>query len=349
MIRRFSNCSRILSELTTQDCWTRLEEIKHRVVGSEWSLLDDGLSAYHAKQYYITLQSVLKNNTMAFMNASKTVDGKLSQFQKELDEKFRKGLPVFPGYEFIYCTPMSSENELSFDGYDNHESISEFDQNLMKYTRDFFRRRMWTGGDIRFSRRDSGLHYGDAIRLVEKVKRMRYMGSDPLARSFKSFVDYERLFLDEETNSVISSELRRIVFLNDTFHEKEYVPETIDNEADFETKVTPSHVSNMRVSSLTFNSHKIHYDRDYATNVEKYPDLVVEGPLLVGLLLQSFHDNFGEHEMAQFTYKIMAPVMVNEEIRLCIKEMGPTNWSLWIDNGLDKNILKGKLKCYSKE
>ena len=46
-----------------------------------------------------------------------------------------------------------------------------------------------------------------------------------------------------------------------------------------------------RFSALTFNSHKIHYDRKYATEVEKYPGLVVHGPLQALLLLESAKRN----------------------------------------------------------
>jgi 3-methylfumaryl-CoA hydratase len=34
-----------------------------------------------------------------------------------------------------------------------------------------------------------------------------------------------------------------------------------------------------RFSALTYNAHRIHYDRDYAREVEGYPGLVVHGPL----------------------------------------------------------------------
>jgi len=41
-----------------------------------------------------------------------------------------------------------------------------------------------------------------------------------------------------------------------------------------------------RYSAATFNGHRIHYDRDYAREVEGYPGLVVHGPLIATLLLE---------------------------------------------------------------
>ncbi len=41
-----------------------------------------------------------------------------------------------------------------------------------------------------------------------------------------------------------------------------------------------------RFSALTYNGHRIHFDRPYATRVEGYPDLVIHGPLLALLALE---------------------------------------------------------------
>ncbi len=41
-----------------------------------------------------------------------------------------------------------------------------------------------------------------------------------------------------------------------------------------------------RFSALTCNSHRIHYDRDYAQSIEGYPGLVVHGPLQAVLMTE---------------------------------------------------------------
>ena len=50
--------------------------------------------------------------------------------------------------------------------------------------------------------------------------------------------------------------------------------------------VTPDPVLLFRFSALTFNAHRIHYDRPYATGIEGYPGLVVHGPLTAMLLIE---------------------------------------------------------------
>ena len=53
----------------------------------------------------------------------------------------------------------------------------------------------------------------------------------------------------------------------------------------FARRCAPDDVLLFRYSALTFNGHRIHYDRRYVTEVEGYPGLVVHGPLIATLLL----------------------------------------------------------------
>jgi 3-methylfumaryl-CoA hydratase len=67
-------------------------------------------------------------------------------------------------------------------------------------------------------------------------------------------------------------------------------------------EIVPSEVTLFRYSALTFNSHRIHYDRDYAKNVEGYAGLVVHGPLLATQLCEfaeSLAESLGGEETAQ--------------------------------------------------
>ena len=51
-------------------------------------------------------------------------------------------------------------------------------------------------------------------------------------------------------------------------------------EPDWTRRVAPDPVLLFRYSALTYNAHRIHYDRDFATGAEGYPGLVVHGPLI---------------------------------------------------------------------
>ena len=62
-----------------------------------------------------------------------------------------------------------------------------------------------------------------------------------------------------------------------------------------------------RYSALTFNGHRIHYDRPYATEVEAYPGLVVHGPLLA-TWLSLFAARESGRELKRFRFSAKRPV-----------------------------------------
>ena len=57
-------------------------------------------------------------------------------------------------------------------------------------------------------------------------------------------------------------------------------PERAPTDADWERIWYPDDVLFFRYSALTFNGHRIHYDRRYVTDAEGYPRLVIHGPLI---------------------------------------------------------------------
>jgi 3-methylfumaryl-CoA hydratase len=63
-----------------------------------------------------------------------------------------------------------------------------------------------------------------------------------------------------------------------------------------------------RYSALTFNSHRIHYDRDYAVKEEGYPGLVVHGPLLATLLMDHFISAKPGETIRTFEFRARRPI-----------------------------------------
>jgi 3-methylfumaryl-CoA hydratase len=63
-----------------------------------------------------------------------------------------------------------------------------------------------------------------------------------------------------------------------------------------------------RYSALTFNGHRIHYDLDYARNVEGYPGLIVHGPLQATLMLHMATRLNERREVREFSYRGVSPL-----------------------------------------
>jgi 3-methylfumaryl-CoA hydratase len=63
-----------------------------------------------------------------------------------------------------------------------------------------------------------------------------------------------------------------------------------------------------RFSALTYNSHRIHYDREFARKVEGYPEIVVHGPLQA--LFMSEHARRGGESLrrCRFEYRLTEPL-----------------------------------------
>jgi 3-methylfumaryl-CoA hydratase len=71
--------------------------------------------------------------------------------------------------------------------------------------------------------------------------------------------------------------------------------------------VHPDETLLFRYSALTFNGHRIHYDRRYAEEAEGYPGLVVHGPLIATLLLQLLTERKPEQTVTRFQFKAVRP------------------------------------------
>jgi 3-methylfumaryl-CoA hydratase len=85
-------------------------------------------------------------------------------------------------------------------------------------------------------------------------------------------------------------------------------PKAAPADAVWRRDVRPDPVLLFRYSALTFNGHRIHYDRGYATGVEGYPGLVVHGPLMATLLLDLVRRERPGDCLARFEFRALSPV-----------------------------------------
>lgn len=93
--------------------------------------------------------------------------------------------------------------------------------------------------------------------------------------------------------------------------------------------VVPDDVLLFRYSALTFNAHRIHYDRRYATEVEGYPGLVVHGPLIATLLLDLLRRERPNGVVTQFAFRAMKPLFDIAPFTVCGRMTDANTASLW--------------------
>lgn len=107
------------------------------------------------------------------------------------------------------------------------------------------------------------------------------------------------------------------------------VPDTRASE--FTRQIRPDSVLLFRYSALTFNAHRIHYDRDYCREVEFYPGLVVQGPLIATLLMDHFLRAHPGTRIARFSFRARRPLFDTTPFDLCMAERSGSA-ELWARN-----------------
>jgi len=94
-------------------------------------------------------------------------------------------------------------------------------------------------------------------------------------------------------------------------------PRPAPSSAAWQRTIVPDDVLLFRYSALTFNGHRIHYDRRYVTEVEGYPGLIVHGPLLATLLLDLVRRNAPQAWVTRFDFRAMRPVFDLHPFTVC--------------------------------
>ena len=109
-------------------------------------------------------------------------------------------------------------------------------------------------------------------------------------------------------------------------------PRPAPAEAKWSREITPDPVLLFRYSALTFNGHRIHYDRSYATEVEGYPALIVHGPLIATLLMELLRDEFPAARVKSFSFRAVSPLFDINPFSVCGRSEGDGRVTLWALN-----------------
>ncbi len=174
-------------------------------------------------------------------------------------------------------------------------------------------RRMWAGGQLECNRPLQG---GDEFIRTSRIEDVTAKNgrSGPLCFVVVSHV----LTAGSE---VVLRERQDIVYrglpLGDAAGAPVRDKETVPPLAWERTKAVDPHPTLLfRYSALTFNGHRIHYDRRYCLEEEGYPGLVVHGPLQATLLLQFATAIKGGTLPRRFTFRSEAPLFDSEAFQL---------------------------------
>jgi 3-methylfumaryl-CoA hydratase len=162
-------------------------------------------------------------------------------------------------------------------------------------------RRMWAGGRVTFR---APLHIGESIARESRIVDIAHKAgrSGPLA-----FVVVRHTI--EGRGGIAIVEEHDIVYRGEPGGQTQNAdPPPAPVGAVWSREIHPDPVLLFRYSALTFNSHRIHYDRRYVTDVEGYPGLVVHGPLIATLLVDLLRHALPHVHVGAFDFRASSPL-----------------------------------------
>jgi 3-methylfumaryl-CoA hydratase len=225
------------------------------------------------------------------------------------------GAELPPLAHWLYFLPQAPQREIGPDG---HPLRGGFLPPVP------LPRRMWAGGRLAFLR---PLRVGDA---VERRSTITAVESKQGRSGALVFVTVRHEVGD--ARGVAVTEEHDIVY-RDLPRPGAPAPAPVAAPAgeDFSRAIVPDPVLLFRYSALTFNGHRIHYDRSYATQVEGYPGLVVHGPLIATLLVDLLRRERPGATLRAFAFKAASPLFDIHPFTTCGRQEAG-HVALWARN-----------------
>ncbi|SIT49397.1 Acyl-CoA dehydrogenase [Paraburkholderia piptadeniae] len=215
----------------------------------------------------------------------------------------RDGDTLPPLWHWIFFRPLTAQSLIAEDG---HPRKGDFLPELG------LPRRMWAGGRLRFI---SPIVVGKPVsresRILDVTEKQGRTGRLGFV-TVRHHISCDGVPAIEEEHDIVYREPA-------TPGAPAPAPTAAPEEAEWQRTVVPDEVLLFRYSALTFNGHRIHYDKPYVTGVEGYPGLVVHGPLIATLLLDLVRRQRPDGRIAEFAFKAMRPCFAGNSLHLCGK------------------------------
>ena len=203
------------------------------------------------------------------------------------------GTPLPSLWHWLYFLPLYPQSVIGEDG---HAKRGGFMPPVP------LPRRMWAGSDFEFH---EPLLVGDALKRTSTIMGVR---EKPGRTGSLIFVNVRHEIRRNGSDAIALTEHHNIVY-RPAASPDDVIPPPQAAPAAFawERRIVPDDVMLFRYSALTFNGHRIHYDRKYVTEVEGYPGLIVHGPLIATLLMDLLRSEKLDAKVLKFEFKAVRP------------------------------------------
>ena len=203
------------------------------------------------------------------------------------------GIALPPLWHWLYFLPMHRQSEIGPDG---HAKRGGFLPPVP------LPRRMWAGSQLEFR---------SPIRIGDQVERRSTIANVSTKDGRTGRLVFVKVRHELRCNQASEPSL---VEIHDIVYREAQRPDDVapppqaaPEQTAWQREIVPDDVLLFRYSALTFNGHRIHYDRKYVTEVEGYPGLVVHGPLIATLLMDLLRRRMPQADVASFSFKAVRP------------------------------------------
>jgi 3-methylfumaryl-CoA hydratase len=196
-------------------------------------------------------------------------------------------------WHWLYFLPMHRQSEIGADG---HAKRGGFLPPVP------LPRRMWAGSQFEFR---------SPVRVGDRVARTSNIDDVTIKEGRTGTLVFVKVRHEVRCND--SSDPALVEFHDIVYREAQGPndvappPQAAPAQAQWKRSIVPDDVLLFRYSALTFNGHRIHYDRQYVTQVEGYPGLIVHGPLIATLLMDLLRRQMPQADVASFRFKAVRP------------------------------------------
>ncbi|PSS22236.1 hypothetical protein M430DRAFT_41009 [Amorphotheca resinae ATCC 22711] len=265
----------------------------------------------------IASQFLTKTQTLPPLKQTQFLDAnQLQRFSATLSRaELAASLPAHgtllpPCYHLAYFTPAQPEELLGRDGTDTTFNPPRP-----------FTRRMWAGGELEWcDDAERGLSVGQEV--VETTRLLSAVGKKTRAGEEMVVVGVEKTFENEHGVALVDK--RNWIFRPEITTPQAPASKPIEvplPEGKYVRDFVQTPVTLFRFSALTFNAHKIHYNREWCREVEGHRDLVVHGPLNLINMVNLWRDVRGGNAVPRkISYRATSPLYAGEKYRVVMDE-----------------------------
>lgn len=232
-------------------------------------------------------------------------------------------------YHWFYFLPLVNGQDLAVDG---HPKKGGFLPPIP------FPKRMWAGSRLEFIRPIVAHQSLRRESEILKVELKHGKSGDMYFVTVQHSIYAENELAIIEEQDIVYRDIS-----NQVHSTAQKQPEQSETKvSDYQKNFPIDPVTLFRYSAVTFNSHRIHYDRPYAIQDEGYPGLVVHGPLLATLLIHYFKKEHPKKNIRHFEFRAVTPVFDFDDFQICGR-IAQENGELWIQKGNSQICMKAKV------